>query len=124
MFVCCHYSGYGTLIDMFTSNSSNCSRRFFVVPKMTPDGCRLAIMNFATGDVKKFDTSLYIKNTMAQEDVRMHAEAFNKGRYLIFDGANFTMSHILKISPRNMKHLMHFTQVGFLTIKCNCFAIL
>lgn len=95
---------------MYNSQLS-CSRRLFLLPKMTPDGCRVLMVSYATGDSSKYDLILFAKRLAMLLDVKFHQEAFDRGMYVVVSGANFTLYHALQLSPKLCYNLLHCLQV-------------
>lgn len=83
----------------------------FFLPKLTPDGCRVTMVTFATGDVKKYNVPVFVKRALMQEDVKMNRDAFNTGRYFVLDGARFSVYHVTKLSPKMCMQMITCAQV-------------
>lgn len=78
---------------------------------MTPEGCRVLMVSFTTGNSEKYDFTTFFNRVLAQEEVKMNSDPFNKGRYVVFDASNFSMSHVFKNSPLVLKNAFYFAQV-------------
>lgn len=84
--------------------------RLFILPKLTPDGCRVTVSSFRIGDPNRYDVTAYAKRLLAIADIRYNSEVFYRGDYLILDGSNYTLSHVLKLTPAFAKDLIFCSQ--------------
>lgn len=84
--------------------------RLFILPKLTPDGCRVTMSSFRIGDPNRYDVKAYTKRLLAVADIRYNNEVFYTGDYLVLDGSSYTLSHVLKLTPSFAKDVIYCTQ--------------
>lgn len=86
-------------------------RRLFLLPKLTPDGCRVTVSSLRISDPNRYDVKAFMKRLLAVVDIRYNNEVFCRGDYLILDGCSFTISHALKLTPSFLKDIIFCSQV-------------
>lgn len=94
-------------------NKNVICRRLFLLPKKSPDGCRVEMVCYATGDTAKYDLVVFVKRLAMLEDVKFHREAYDRGRYIVIDAANFTLSHAMQLTPGLCYNLIRCLQVQY-----------
>lgn len=77
------------------------------------------MVSYATGDTAKYDLVVFAKRLAMLEDIKFHREAYDRGRYIVVDAANFTLSHAMQLTPGLCYNLIRCVQVQYYIQKEN-----
>lgn len=83
------------------------------MPKLTPDGCRIIIINFPKY-ASDFDVDVLYKKALAGLDFLYEADILRTGAILIFDDTFLQLAHIVKIFLPQLKKFITVLLVSVL----------